>query len=78
MNKLRKSMAGLPGSPTRAGNNLKSDKLPIIPPDTFELLMKILQPIPVNHQSCHADMIKNVVIDDIRRTIETIYNKNSY
>lgn len=76
MNKLRKSMAGLPGSPTRVGNNLNSDKLPVIPPDTFDFLMKLLNPIPVTHQSCHADMIKNVVIEDIRRNIEAVYNKN--
>jgi hypothetical protein len=40
--------------------------------------MNTLAPMPVTHTSSHADMIKNVVLEDLRRKIDVVYNKNRY
>jgi hypothetical protein len=77
VNKLKRSMAGMPARASSTTRN-NQDVIPVITPDTFKVLMDILSPIPVNHTSSHADMIKNVVLEEARRKIEAIYNKDSY
>jgi hypothetical protein len=50
----------------------------VITPDVYRLLMDILSPVPVNHKSDYRDMIKNVILSELRGKINAIYNKGSY
>lgn len=80
MQRRQKKTAGLPVSPGRPTDTVKigdrSNKFPVITPDVYRLLMDVIAPIPVNHRSCHADMIKNVVLEDLRGRIDELYNQD--
>ena len=75
---MRKKTQTTPISPLRP----KDDPLPtgkvIITPDIYKLLMDILAPLHVTHKSEHADLIKNVVLQEIRERISAIYGAPGY
>ncbi len=50
----------------------------IITPDVYKLLMDVLSPMSVTHKSDHADLIKNVVLQELRERIDAIYRSSGY
>lgn len=52
--------------------------IPKLTPDVYQFLMKVTEPKILDHTACHADMIRNVVLEDIRRRIHAVYHQNSY
>ena len=82
MNKLQRSMAGLPTTHGRKITNPKTRKTgpknaPVILPNVYAFLMDILAPIPICHNSPHSDMIKNVVLSEVKEKINVVYNSGS-
>jgi len=51
--------------------------IPRLTPDVYDFLMRMLEPSKLGHTACHADMIRNVVLEDLRRRIHAVYNKDS-
>ena len=52
--------------------------IPKLTPDVYTFLMKVTEPKILDHTACHADMIRNVVLEDIRRRIHAVYNQGCY
>lgn len=66
---------GRPMSTVPIGN--RSSKLPILTPDTYRFLKAMLEPAKLDHRASHADMIRNVVLEDLGRRIDAVYNSCS-
>lgn len=49
----------------------------IITDDVYNLMMDITTPLNISHNSSHADMIRNVVLGEVRERIAYAYSKNS-
>jgi hypothetical protein len=73
MEKLRQSMAGLPGKKKNSDPNV-----PAIPHNVYTFLMNSFAPINVDHRSSHADMIKNVVLEEVREVLNVLYSTGSH
>lgn len=73
MEKLRQSMAGLPGKKKNSDH-----RVPAIPHNVYEFLINAYAPIAVNHRSPHADMIKNVVLEEVREVLHVLYSTGSH
>ena len=67
-------MAGLPAKRSTSTN---SNKVPAISHDVYEFLMNAYSPITVTHSSPHADMIKNVVLEEVRGTLNVLYTRGN-
>lgn len=52
----------------------RGGKIPIIQPEMYRFLRDLLQPAVLGHTASHADMIKNVVLEDLWRKIDALYN----
>ena len=68
-----------PGRPREEGPCSPSGRSKvIITPDVYRLLIDVLAPVHVTHKSDHADLIKNVVLEEIRGKINAIYSSSGY
>ena len=78
---LRNKPAGPSKSPARTGQEgmmngqKKTNGIPVITSDVYEYLMDMTKPSLLDHNSSHASMIRNVVLEDIRRRIHAAYTK---
>jgi len=52
--------------------------IPRLTPDVYAFLMAMTEPAKLNHTASHADMIRNVVLEDLRRRIHAVYNSDRY
>ena len=48
--------------------------IPRLTPDVYTFLMAMTEPSKLDHRASHADMIRNVVLEDLRRRIDAVYN----
>lgn len=71
---MKRTMTGRGGGANPDGTKSKPV---IITDDVYELLMDITHPAGISHNSSHADMIRNVVLEEVRGRIQHAYNKNS-
>ena len=53
----------------------RTSGIPVITPDVYEYLMDMTKPSLLDHNATHASMIRNVVLEDIRRRIHAAYTK---
>lgn len=77
-----RAKSNLPISPGRPREemlaSLSGTSKVIITPDVYKLLMDVLAPMSVTHRSDHADLIKNVVLQELREKINAIYRSSGY
>ena len=57
---------------------MKSTMIPILTPDAYRFLKSMLEPAKLDHTASHADMIRNVVLEDLGRRIDAIYHSHSH
>lgn len=78
---LKNKPSGLSKSPARTGQEgmmngqKRTNGIPVITTDVYEYLMDMTKPSLLDHNSSHGSMIRNVVLDDIRRRIHAAYTK---
>ena len=53
----------------------KTNGIPVITIDVYDYLMDMTKPSALDHNATHASMIRNVVLEDIRRRIHAAYTK---
>ena len=75
---MRKKTQTTPISPLRPKDDPPPIGKIIITPDVYKLLMDVLAPVHVTHKSDHADLIKNVVLQELRERINAIYSSSGY
>lgn len=79
---LKNKPSGPSKSPARTGQESmmngqrKTSGIPVITTDVYEYLMDMTKPSILDHNSSHGSMIRNVVLDDIRRRIHAAYTKS--
>ena len=79
---LKNKPSGPSKSPARTGQEdmmngqKKPNGIPVITHDVYEYLMDMTKPSLLDHNSSHGSMIRNVVLEDIRRRIHAAYTKS--
>lgn len=63
-----------PGKPSYLKQEYRS-KNPQLTPDVYKFLLEITKPAMLDHKASHADMIRNVVLEDLQRRIHALYSK---
>lgn len=76
MKRSRSSLPQSPGKPEYLTPKSTTAGIPTLTPDVYRFLKAMLEPSKLDHQASHADMIRNVVLEDLGRRVDAIYNQS--
>ena len=68
------SLTESPGKPEYLTPKTKTSGIPILTPEVYRFFMAMTEPSLLDHRASHADMIRNVVLQDLQRRIDAVYN----